>query len=105
RDRIHRLPDIAGMKNEVIFQKSHRYGYDHAIRNCGVKIVEVETAGELEAAVNPNTAMMMFFNAAEPLGNIKAEEFVALGKKHSIPTFNDPAADTPPVHRISTYTK
>ena len=43
------------MKNEVIFQRSHRYGYDHAIRNCGVKIIEVETADELERAINPNT--------------------------------------------------
>jgi L-seryl-tRNA(Ser) seleniumtransferase len=105
QDRIRRIPDTTGLKNEVIFQKAHRYGYDHAIRNCGVKIVEVETAGELEAAINPNTAMMMFFNANEPLGHIKAEDFVALGKKHSIPTFNDAAADTPPVDRISKYTK
>ena len=102
---IHRLPDSSGMKNEVIFQKSHRYGYDHAIRNCGVKIVEVETVSELEAAVNPNTAMMMFFNAAEPSGAINAEQFVALGKKHAVPTFNDAAADTPPVGNLSKYTK
>lgn len=105
RDRIHRIPDTTGMKNEVIFQKAHRYGYDHAIRNCGVKIVEVETAGELEAAVNPKTAMMMFLNENEPLGQIKAEEFIALGKKHSVPTFNDAAADTPPVEHLSKYTK
>ena len=31
------------MKSEVIMQKSHRFGYDHAVRNCGVKIIEVET--------------------------------------------------------------
>lgn len=105
QERIHRLPDTTGMKNEVIFQKAHRYGYDHAIRNCGVKIVEVETAGELEAAVNPKTAMMMFLNENEPLGNIKAEEFIALGKKHSIPTFNDAAADTPPIEHLSKYPK
>ncbi|HZS99564.1 MAG TPA: selenocysteine synthase, partial [Terriglobales bacterium] len=27
--------DMAALKNEVIVQKSHRYGYDHALRNCG----------------------------------------------------------------------
>ena len=32
------------MKNEVIIQKSHRFGYDHAVRNCGIRFVEVETA-------------------------------------------------------------
>ena len=96
-DWIKRIPDLAGtgMKSEVIVQKSHRYGYDHAVRNCGVKMVEVETSDELERAVNEKTAMMLFFNDADPRGKIKSEEFVALGKKHNIPTFNDAAADVP----------
>src|SRR5437660_10982360 len=50
---IRRLPDTTGMKTEVIIQKAHRYGYDHAVRNCGVRFVEVETAADLEHAVNP----------------------------------------------------
>src|SRR5207245_7910150 len=29
-EEIKRLPDTAGMKNEVIIQKAHRYGFDHA---------------------------------------------------------------------------
>ena len=33
REKIVRLPDTTGMKNEVIVQKSHRNGYDHAVRN------------------------------------------------------------------------
>lgn len=103
-DFIRDLPNLTGMKSEVIVQKTHRYGYDHAVRNCGVRMVEVETAAELERAVNPNTAMMLFFNAAEktPIGN---EEFVRLGKKHNIPTFNDAAADVPPVDHLSLYNK
>ncbi|MBO0860975.1 MAG: PLP-dependent transferase [Chloracidobacterium sp.] len=104
---IRRIPDLAGsgMKSEVIIQKSHRYGYDHAVRNCGVKMIEVETAEDLEKAVNEKTAMMLFFNDADPRGKIKIEEFVALGKKHKIPTFNDAAADTPPTENLSKYTK
>ncbi len=104
-DKIRRLPDTTGMKTEVIIQKSHRFGYDHAVRNCGTKLMEVETVEELEAAVNPNTVMMLFFNAATPPGAISREEFVALGKKHGIPTFNDAAADTPPVGRLTEYTR
>ena len=38
-ERIRRLPDTAGMKNEVIVQKSHRFAYDHAVRNCGVRLM------------------------------------------------------------------
>jgi L-seryl-tRNA(Ser) seleniumtransferase len=104
---IRRLPDLVGtgMKSEVIIQKAHRYGYDHAVRNCGIKMVEVETAEELEKAVNEKTAMMLFFNDNDPKGKIKIEEFVALGRKHRIPTFNDAAADVPPTQNLSRYTK
>jgi len=105
QDFIKRLPDLTGMKSEVIIQKSHRYGYDHAVRATGIRMVEVETAAELEAAVNERTAMMLFFNANEPVGKIKAEEFVALGKKHGIPTFNDASADVPPVTNLTKYVK
>jgi L-seryl-tRNA(Ser) seleniumtransferase len=102
---IRRLPDTAGMKNEVIIQKSHRYGYDHAVRNCGIRFVEIETREELERAVNDRTAMMLFLNENDPLGKIKAAEYVELGKKHHIPTMTDAAADAPPVERLSQFTK
>jgi L-seryl-tRNA(Ser) seleniumtransferase len=104
-EKILRLPETTGMKNEVLIQKSHRYGYDHAVRACGIRMVEVETSQELEKAVNARTAMMLFFNDADPRGKIKIEEFVALGKKHKIPTFNDAAADVPPVENLSKYIK
>lgn len=99
-DAIRRLPDTTGLKNEVIIQKSHRYPYDHAVRNCGIRMIEVETAAELKKAVNPRTAMMLYLFKATPMGAIKAEEFVALGKQLGVPTFVDAAADVPPVDNI-----
>jgi uncharacterized pyridoxal phosphate-dependent enzyme len=102
---IRRLPDTMGMKTEVIVQKSHRYGYDHAVRNCGIRFLEVETREELERAINDRTVMMLFLNENEPVGKIKAAEFAELGKKHNIPTFTDAAADVPPVDHLSRYTK
>jgi D-glucosaminate-6-phosphate ammonia-lyase len=105
QQKIRRLPDTTGMKNEVIIQKSHRYGYDHAVRNVGIKMIEVETREELERAANERTAMMLFFNANDPIGQIKAEEFAQLGKKLGVPTFNDAAADVPPVENLWRYTK
>ncbi len=104
-DRIRRLPDTTGMKNEVLVQKTHRVGYDHAIRNAGVRMVEVETRDELEKAVSGRTAMLFFLNASDPRGKIHHEEFVALGKKHGVPTLNDAAADVPPVENLWKYTK
>ncbi len=104
-EHIKNLPDLTGMKSEVIIQKSHRVGYDHAIRNCGVKMIEVETVEELERAINDTTALMFFFNDAEPKGKIKAEEFVALAKKHNLPTLIDCAADVPPTENLWKHTK
>jgi D-glucosaminate-6-phosphate ammonia-lyase len=105
RDRIRRLPDTKGMKNEVVVQRTHRVGYDHAIRNAGVTLIEVETREGLEKAINERTAMMFFLNASDPLGKVHHEEFIAIGKKHNVPTLIDAAADVPPVENLWRYTK
>ncbi len=105
QSKIAKLPDTTGMKNEVIIQKSHRYGYDHSVRAVGVKMVEVETREELERAVNERTAMMLFFNDADPRGQVKVEEFAQLGKKLNVPTMNDAAADVPPLENLTKYLK
>jgi D-glucosaminate-6-phosphate ammonia-lyase len=105
RQKIVDLPNLTTMKSEVIIQKSHRFGYDHAVRNCGVRLVEVESADDLERAINDKTAMMLFYNNNNKEGRIQDEEFVRLGKKHAIPTFNDAAADVPPVDNLWKYTK
>lgn len=99
-DFIRRLPDTKGMRDEVIIQKSHRYSYEHAVRNCGAKIVEVETGKDVKKAVNKKTAMMLFYYGRELEGQIKAEEFVAVGRKYNIPTFCDGATTVPPVENI-----
>jgi uncharacterized pyridoxal phosphate-dependent enzyme len=106
QQKIVDLPNLAptGMKSEVIMQKTHRFGYDHAIRNCGVTIVEVETAAELEAAISPKTAMMLFYNNNNSVGQIRDEAFVALGRKHGVVTMNDCAADVPPVENLWKFT-
>lgn len=59
-EKIKRLPNLEGMKNEVIIQRVHRISYDHAVRGAGVKIVEVETLDDLKRAINQNTAVMYF---------------------------------------------
>jgi len=104
RQKTVDLPDLSGMKSEVIIQKAHRFGYEHAVRNCGVRLVEVETREDLERAINEKTAMMLFYNNNNPAGRIQDEEFARLGKKHAIPTFNDAAADVPPVDNFWKYT-
>jgi len=98
------LPDLTNMKSEVIIQKAHRFGYEHAVRNCGVRLVDIETPEDVDRAVSDKTAMMLFYNAAAPPGPIPDQEWVRLGKKHGVPTFNDAAADVPPVENFWKYT-
>jgi L-seryl-tRNA(Ser) seleniumtransferase len=93
------------MKNEVIIQKSHRMAFDHAIRNVGVRLVVVESLDELENAISGNTAMMFFLNAGQNRGQVGIEKFIEVGKRHGVPTFNDAAADVPPLSHLSEYVK
>jgi L-seryl-tRNA(Ser) seleniumtransferase len=94
--------EMTGLKNEVIVQKSHRYGYDHALRNCGIRFVEVETLQEYEAAFSPRTVMAHFFNAADS-GQISREDWVRVAHAHGVPCFNDAAADVPPISNLWNY--
>ncbi len=95
--------DMSGLENEVIVQKSHRYGYDHALRNCGILFVEVETLEQYEHAFNERTVMAHFFNAGA--GKISREDWVRVAHKHGVPCFNDAAADVPPISNLWNYTQ
>jgi L-seryl-tRNA(Ser) seleniumtransferase len=96
--------DMSGLKNEVIVQKTHRYEYDHALRNCGIHYVEVETMDEYEKAFTDKTVMTHFFNAEER-GKISREDWIRVAHQHNIPCFNDAAADVPPISNLWKYTQ
>lgn len=98
--KVAQLPRLEGMKSEVLVQKTHNEGYVHALTTTGVKMVVVETAEDVEKAVNENTAMMWFLNYMGPEGLISDQEWVALGKKYKIPTMIDMAADVTPVENL-----
>jgi L-seryl-tRNA(Ser) seleniumtransferase len=105
RTAIHDIPtDVTGLKNEVIAQKSHRYEYDHAIRNCGTRFVEVVTLADYEGAFTERTAMTNFFNAAEQ-GEIGREDWVRVAHRHGVPCLIDAAADVPPISNLWNYTQ
>ncbi|HTS11216.1 MAG TPA: aminotransferase class V-fold PLP-dependent enzyme [Candidatus Limnocylindrales bacterium] len=100
---IQQLPDLTGLKSEVIIQKSHRNPFDHQLRGTGAKLIEIETREELHNAVNQKTAMMHFTNFANAAGRIKVEEWVKLARQYNIPAMIDAAADTPPVSHLWDY--
>jgi L-seryl-tRNA(Ser) seleniumtransferase len=100
--KVRELPHLeyTGMKSEVICQVSHDIVYNQALTNTGCKIVRVETADDVAKAVNDRTALMHFLHIESDKGKIQHEEWVALGKKHGIPTSIDIAADVPPVSNL-----
>ena len=102
--RMRDIPDVSKFpKNEVIIQKSHRYPFDHQIRQTGAKLVEVETREEMIAAINPKTVAIHFTNILSAIGKVSGAETVAIAKEHNLYTFNDAAADVPPKERLWEY--
>lgn len=104
------LPQDAGsLKNEIIVQKSHRYGYDHAMLLCGAVIREVVTLDDYKRAFNEKTVMTNFFNAAEeedgPPAEIGREQWLEIAHQHNVPCHIDAAADMPPVENLWKYTE
>jgi len=100
RRNISQLPNLEGLKSEILSQRSHNSGYIHALRLTGAKIIDVETVEDVRKAINPKTAMMWFLNVSEPRGQIKAQEWADLGNEYGIPTMIDMAADATPVENL-----
>jgi len=102
---IEQIPDLTGMKSEVIIQKSHRNAFDHQLRSTGAKLVVIESREDLKKAIGPQTAMMHFSNFADAQGQIKVDEWVKLAHQNNLPAFIDAAADTPPVSNLWNFAK
>jgi seryl-tRNA(Sec) selenium transferase len=102
--RMRDIPDVSNFpRNEVIIQKSHRYPFDHQIRQTGAKLVEVETREEMIAAINPKTVAIHFTNILSDQGKVSGPETVEIAKAHNLYTFNDASADVPPKERLWEY--
>ena len=106
--KIRQLPIMQGLKNEVLIQKSHRNGYDHAIRQAGVTLVEFglikETyPWELRAAISDRTAAIVHFLEFENDRNLSLSKVIAIAKEMGVPLIVDAAAELPPVDNLSRF--
>ncbi len=99
-EKMGRLPDTSGMPNEVIILKSQRYLYDRSIRAPGAKLVEVASADEIRAAINPSTAMLFYLLNRPDDDTITVPEYVAIAREHGIPIMCDAATTVPPVANL-----
>ena len=100
-ERMQRLPDLAGMKNEVIIPEYSRNVYDHAIRMVGTKIITVNSKEELLDAFNAQTAMVYILAGPGDDGPLGTEFVSEVAKSHNVPVIVDAAAEVltiPNVH-------
>jgi L-seryl-tRNA(Ser) seleniumtransferase len=128
--KMLRLPDLTGMKTEIIIQKTHRTLYDHAFRMVGVKLVEVETASQMRSAITSQTAAIAFVMSHHtlggskpfetrvdsslgfedryvvgPHGEVSLEEALEIAHRAELPLILDAAAEVPPAENLSKFVK
>jgi seryl-tRNA(Sec) selenium transferase len=92
-ERMQQLPDLKGMKDQVIIPEYSRNVYDHAIRMVGVKIVEVNSPAQLEAAFNERTAMCYILAGDGDEGPLGTAVICEVARRHSVPVVVDAAAE------------
>ena len=113
--RMDRLPETDDIPNEILMCRTHRTGYDHAIRAAGARIREVGfndratgagvrdvEAWELETAITPRTVAIAY--AASPGSQPPLSEVVAVGRRHALPVLVDAAAQLPPLDNLRRFT-
>ena len=94
-EKLVRIPDLTGFdKTEVVIPRSSRSVYDHAIRNIGVRVIMVDTAEELQNALNSRTAMI-YLSAGGPStsGPLALENVAKMAQPRNIPILVDAAAE------------
>lgn len=109
--RMDRLPDTAGIANEIVVPRTHRNGYDRALRSAGAVLVDAGTADretdagirgleawEVENAIGPRTCAIAASFSGTTRGDIPVLAEVA--RKHGLPLIVDAAAQLPPATNL-----
>ena len=94
-EAMAQLPDLTGLRDEVVMARASRNQYDHAIRAVGVRIVEFTTRAEFLTALSRRTALCAVLGTAEAKCEVRLEEIVEEARKRSLPVLVDAAAELP----------
>ena len=92
-EKIQRLPDLSGMKNEVVAPDYSRNVYDHALRMLGVKMITVSNLDELADRLGPQTALVMVLGSPEDTGPFGLEPVAKIARQRGVPVLVDAAAE------------
>jgi L-seryl-tRNA(Ser) seleniumtransferase len=98
-----RIPDLRGFpRDEAVIPKHSRNVYDAAVRATGVRVIEVATMAELEAALGPRTALVYILAGPEAeAGPLTTRAICDVAKGRNVPVLVDAAAEVltvPNVH-------
>jgi D-glucosaminate-6-phosphate ammonia-lyase len=94
-EKMKQLPNVTGLKSEVIMPRQSRNDYDHAYRTVGARIVEVDTPQDFQEALSERTAMIAVLGTGEAQGEVRLEQIVAAARKMGVPVLVDAAAELP----------
>lgn len=102
KEAIRRLPDVTGLKNEIIVQRTHRMAYDQAILLCGSRFVEIEPEPEaLAQAITDQTAGIFYVFSWGLTGKaIPLPEVVRIAHARGVPVLVDAASELPPMSNL-----
>ena len=120
-EKMKKLPDTSGMKNEIIIQSnllsahpSEPGMYDRSMEVPGGRLVQIghEVWGarpeDLEKAICERTAAIHFMVPEYPDSRrdiIPLEQVIELGHKHNVPIIVDAAGQTYPIDLLNRFTK
>ena len=102
-EKIVRLPDTTGMKDEILIQKKQRYAYDRNYTVTGAKLLEVGdengcTGEQLEAAIGPQTAAVAYLIQPDwDSSVVSLEDAVEIAHSHGVPVIGDSASQIYPL--------
>jgi L-seryl-tRNA(Ser) seleniumtransferase len=103
--RARQLPDLSGMRRDVVMYHGHRNPYDYAVRTLPIRLVEVgfpnevipPASWELEHALTDQTAAVLYVEAGWTAGGaLPLAEVAAFAHQRGIPVIVDAAAQLPP---------
>ena len=110
-DRRERLPHLEGLKDQVVVHRMGRVGYDFAVRQTGVRLVEIGTEKEtteddLRRAIGERTAAVLYFMRPDwtERGLIPLDRVIAISRERNVPVIVDAAAQIPPVSTLWSIT-
>lgn len=110
-EKIRRLPDSQGMRNEIIIHRSHRLNYDQMYRAGGARLVEIGLPSEtepweLEAAINERTAAVAYHDSRSTgHGALDFQTVVEVAHSHGIPVIVDAASTVPPIDHLRRWAR